>query len=92
MSDRRVDQEEVRHIADLARVDLDTGEPDRFAEQFADVLDYFEALDEVPTVDSEPELTNVLRTDEIETGLTQDEALSNAPDSEDGQFKGPRVS
>jgi aspartyl-tRNA(Asn)/glutamyl-tRNA(Gln) amidotransferase subunit C len=34
----------------------------------------------------------VLRPDEVEDCLSQDEALSNAADTEDGKFKGPRVS
>ncbi|ATW89431.1 aspartyl/glutamyl-tRNA(Asn/Gln) amidotransferase subunit C [Halohasta litchfieldiae] len=92
MSDSPVDPEEVRHVADLARVDLAAEEVAEFTEQFADILDYFEALDEVPEVESEPELVNVMRPDDVEDGLTQDEALRNAPETEDGFFKGPSVS
>ncbi|MEA1932106.1 Asp-tRNA(Asn)/Glu-tRNA(Gln) amidotransferase subunit GatC [Halohasta litorea] len=92
MSDSPVDPEEVRHVADLARVDLDDAELAEFSEQFADILDYFEALDEVPEIDSEPELVNVMRPDEVHDGLTQEEALRNAPETEDGFFKGPTVS
>ncbi len=92
MSDTPVDPEEVRHVADLARVNLDEEEIELFAEQFADILAYFETLDEVPEVDREPELTNVMRPDEEREGLSQSEALRNAPETEDGHFKGPRVS
>ena len=87
-----VDDEEVRHVASLARVDLDEREVERFADQFADILEYFEALDDVPDVDGEADLANVMRPDEVREGLTRKEALSNAPETEDGQFKGPRVS
>jgi aspartyl-tRNA(Asn)/glutamyl-tRNA(Gln) amidotransferase subunit C len=89
--DSRVDDEEVRHVASLARVDLDEGEVELFAEQFADILDYFDALDEVPEVEAEAELDNVMRPDEVREGLTQEEALQNAPETEDGFFKGPKV-
>ncbi len=92
MSDSPVDADEVEHVADLARVDLDATELDEFTEQFAEILEYFEALDEVPAVDSEPELVNVMRSDEVRDGLTQAEALRNAPETEDGFFKGPTVS
>lgn len=92
MSDSPVDPEEVRHVADLARVDLDDEELAEFTEQFADILAYFDALDEVPEVDREPELVNVMRDDEVRDGLSQDEALRNAPESESGFFKGPTVS
>lgn len=87
-----VDDEEVRHVASLARIDLDEAEIERFTEQFGDILEYFEALDDVPEVESEADLTNVMRPDEVREGLSQDEALQNAPDSEAGQFKGPKVS
>ncbi|WP_435063991.1 Asp-tRNA(Asn)/Glu-tRNA(Gln) amidotransferase subunit GatC [Halobaculum sp. EA56] len=87
-----VDPEEVRHVADLARVDLSEEEAAAFAEQFADVLDYFAALDEVPAVEDEPDLVNVMRADEVRDGLSQEEALANAPESEAGFFKGPTVS
>lgn len=84
--------EEVREVADLARVDLSDDEVEQFAEQFEAVLADFETLDEVPEVENEPDLVNVMRADEIEEGLTQEEALSNASETEDGYFKGPRVS
>jgi aspartyl-tRNA(Asn)/glutamyl-tRNA(Gln) amidotransferase subunit C len=92
MSESAVDPEEVEHVADLARVDLDPEERERFAEQFADILSYFETLDEVPEVEPDAELTNVMRPDEVEESLDRDEALRNAPEREDGFFKGPRVS
>ncbi|CAI48818.1 aspartyl/glutamyl-tRNA(Asn/Gln) amidotransferase subunit C [Natronomonas pharaonis DSM 2160] len=87
-----VDDDAVRHVASLARVDLDEDEVELFAEQFGDILEYFEALDDVPDVEPETELANVMRPDEVHEGLTQDEALQNAPETEDGYFKGPKVS
>ncbi|MFA1610366.1 Asp-tRNA(Asn)/Glu-tRNA(Gln) amidotransferase subunit GatC [Halobellus rubicundus] len=92
MSETPVDAEEVEHVAELARVDLADDEVDAFTTQFAEILEYFEALDEVPEVDSEPELVNVMREDEVAEGLDQEEALRNAEETEDGFFKGPRVS
>ena len=91
MSDS-VDADEVEHVADLARVDLDDEERAQFADQFGDILEHFEALEEVPEVEAEPDLVNVMRSDEVEESLTQEEALRNADDSEDGRFKGPKVS
>lgn len=91
MSDRQVTPEDVRHIASLARIELDEAAIESFTEQFEEVLTYFEGLDEVPAVETDPELTNVVRDDVVESGLSQDEALANA-DEEDGYFKGPNVS
>ena len=86
------DPEAVRHVASLARVDLDDEEIDRFAEQFADILAYFDRLDDVPEMEQEPELTNVMRADEEQERLSTDEALANAPETVEDYFKGPRVS
>jgi aspartyl-tRNA(Asn)/glutamyl-tRNA(Gln) amidotransferase subunit C len=92
MSDDAVSAEEVRHVAELARVDLTDEEVDQFTRQFADVLEYFDSLDEVPEVDREADLTNVMRPDEERDSLDREEALRNAPETEDGYFKGPNVS
>lgn len=87
-----VDEETVEHVATLARVDLEEDERRRFTEQFDEILSYFDALEDVPAVDSEPPLQNVLREDKKSKSLSQEEALSNAPETEDGYFKGPNVS
>ncbi|WP_276301035.1 Asp-tRNA(Asn)/Glu-tRNA(Gln) amidotransferase subunit GatC [Halorussus lipolyticus] len=92
MSDTSPGPEEVRHVADLARVGLDDDEVERFTDQFADILDYFETLEEVPEVERESDLVNVMREDEVRDSLSQEDALSNAPETEDGYFKGPNVS
>ena len=91
MSDETVDPAAVRHVADLARVDLEEDETETFAAQFADILGYFDALDEVPEIEDEPALVNVLRADEVRDSLPQEDALDNAPETDDGYFKGPPV-
>jgi aspartyl-tRNA(Asn)/glutamyl-tRNA(Gln) amidotransferase subunit C len=91
MSDDVATAEDVRHVADLARVDLDEDEVADFADQFADILEYFDTLESVPEVDDEPDLVNVMRPDETHDCLDREDALANA-ESEDGYFKGPNVS
>lgn len=92
MSDpERVSPDDVKHVARLARVDLDEEDVQGFASQFGEILDHFATLDEVPAVDAEPDLVNVLRADEPRESLAQAEALRNAEETEDGYFKGPRV-
>lgn len=92
MSDDAVSPDEVRHVAALARIDLDDEEVERFTRQFAGILEYFETLDSVPTVDREAALTNVMRPDEVAASLEREDALANAPETEDGFIKGPNVS
>ena len=87
-----VDTGTVEHVAGLARVDLTPGERERFVGQFAEILGYFETLDEVPEIERDPELTNVMRPDEVADSLDREATLQNTSETEDGQFKGPRVS
>lgn len=91
-ADSPVDAEEVEHVAALARVDLEDADVEVFTEQFKDILAYFDTLEDVPAVETEPDLTNVLRPDAIRDSLSQEDATANAAESEDGKFKGPRVS
>jgi aspartyl/glutamyl-tRNA(Asn/Gln) amidotransferase, C subunit len=91
--EEELDAEDVNHVASLARVDVTDDEAEEFVEEFNDVLDYFETLDDVPEdVEAEDDLENVTRADEPRPSLPQDEALKNAEETEDGYFKGPSVS
>ena len=90
--DAAVAADEVRHVAELARIRLPDEEVDAFADQFAEILDYFEALDSVPETERDEPLVNVMRADEVEEGLSQEAALSNAEETDDGFFVGPKVS
>lgn len=91
MSDK-VSPETVRHVAELARIDLTDDELQRHADEFATILDHFETLDDVPAVDESAELVNVLRPDEADAGLDRADALENAAETEDDFFTGPPVS
>ncbi len=91
--EKRVDAEDVRHVAELARVSVTDDEAEGFVEGFNDVLGYFETLDDVPgDVEAEDDFDNVMRADEPRPSLPQEDALANAEETEDGYFKGPSVS
>lgn len=91
-----LDAAEVRHVAMLARLALTDDEIEALAPQLAAILTYAEQVSEVaasdvpPTVHAVP-LRNVWRPDEPCPGLTQEEALSGAPEVEDGRFVVPRI-
>ena len=89
-------REQVEHIADLARLELTVEEKERFREQLSDILDYaarLQALDTagIPPTSSVLPPRSVLRADETRFGLTRAKLLSNAPDTEDDQFRVPPV-
>jgi aspartyl-tRNA(Asn)/glutamyl-tRNA(Gln) amidotransferase subunit C len=73
--------EEVQHIAKLARLGLKEGESEKFAQQLSSILDYVQQLDEVDT-ENVPEtsqvtgLENVSREDKVERVCEKDELLA----------------
>jgi aspartyl-tRNA(Asn)/glutamyl-tRNA(Gln) amidotransferase subunit C len=82
----------VRHLANLARIELDESEVLRFTEQLGVILDSVakisSAIDENTPATSHPiPLTNVFREDDIEPSLSQEQALSGAPDQGQGRFR-----
>lgn len=84
--------DDVLHIARLARIKLSESDVDRFAAQLSGILDHFAALAAVDTGDLEPTahplpLSNVMRDDEVAPSLSRDEALVNAPQTEDGYVR-----
>ncbi len=87
-----VTDQEVQHIAELADVGIDKGELGAFTHQFNAILEYFDTLDLVKGEKrTSSELFNVMREDEVEPSLPQEDVLGNAPAKEDGFIKAPRV-
>jgi aspartyl-tRNA(Asn)/glutamyl-tRNA(Gln) amidotransferase subunit C len=88
----RLTLDEVRHVAELAKLHLTEEEVAQYAEQLSAILDHAASLQSVDTSNIPPTpyvlpLENVLRDDEPLPGLTNDQALANAPDSADGFFR-----
>lgn len=86
----------VRHVAKLARLGLTDEEVGRLRGELTDILGYAEKVGEVATEDvattGHPlRLTNVLRDDDPHASLSPEEALSTAPQAEEGRFRVPRI-
>jgi aspartyl-tRNA(Asn)/glutamyl-tRNA(Gln) amidotransferase subunit C len=80
----------------LARIALEPGDEDFYAEQLSGILSHIDRLQHVDTDDIPPtaqvvEIVNQLREDEPRPGLTQADALSNAPAAQDGFFRVPSI-
>lgn len=85
-------RDEVLHVARLARVALTDDDVTKFQGQLSQILDHFEALKAIPTDDVPPTthtlpLSSVMSPDEPRDSLTQDQALANAPYSQDGYVR-----
>ncbi len=73
-------RDQVRHLAQLARLHLTEEEVDRFANELTDILTYVTMLGEldttgVPETSQVTGLSNVTRADEIDPGLAKQDAL-----------------
>jgi aspartyl-tRNA(Asn)/glutamyl-tRNA(Gln) amidotransferase subunit C len=91
-----ISQEQVAHVARLARLALSEEELARYTEQLAGVLEHaadIEALDigAVPPTAHPFPLANVFREDIPRPCLDRQEVLSQAPDVESYRFRIPRI-
>ena len=91
-----ISREEVAHLARLSRLAVTEQELDQFAGQLDVILQSVArvgevAADDIPPTSHSVPLTNVYRDDVEQPCLTQDEALSGAPDRAEGRFRVPRI-
>ena len=91
-----ISREEVAHLARLSRLAVTEQELDQFAGQLDVILQSVArigdvAADDIPPTSHSVPLTNIYRDDVVTPCLTQEEALSGAPDSAEGRFRVPRI-
>lgn len=84
--------EEVRDIAELAKLELTDEEVETYAKQLSAILEYFDHLASVDTtgvdaIASVLPLSSVLREDTAKPALDPEVAVANAPESQDNQFR-----
>jgi aspartyl-tRNA(Asn)/glutamyl-tRNA(Gln) amidotransferase subunit C len=82
-------REQVRHVAELAKLKLTEAEIDLFQKQLSAVLEDAARLDELDTAKIPPTaavlpLHNVMRADRRQASFPRDAMLANAPATEDG--------
>jgi aspartyl-tRNA(Asn)/glutamyl-tRNA(Gln) amidotransferase subunit C len=91
-----IDLEQVRKVANLARLELKPDEEQQFTTQLNSILEYVEQLnqldtDAVPPTTRAIETSNITRTDQLETLSDREAILNNAPDREEDYFKVPKI-
>jgi aspartyl-tRNA(Asn)/glutamyl-tRNA(Gln) amidotransferase subunit C len=89
-------KDEVRHVAMLARIGLEPGEEEFYSEQLSGILTHIDRLQELDTDAIPPtaqvvKVSNPLREDVPRPGLSQEEALANAPATVNGMFRVPSI-
>ncbi len=91
-----ISPEEVKHVALLSRLELTEDEVAHYSGQLTKIFAYVEELNAVDVTDVPPTahplpIHDVLRADASRPSLTNEEALSNAPEREDHCFKVPQI-
>lgn len=90
-----ISEEQVRHVAMLARIGLTDDQVARLGTELNDILLQVDRISALDLADVEPTahavaVTNVMRADEIRPGLSREDALRNAPQQQDGAFLIPK--
>jgi aspartyl-tRNA(Asn)/glutamyl-tRNA(Gln) amidotransferase subunit C len=91
-----IDKEEVRKVANLARLELTSEEEEKFTGQLNDILDYFEQLSELDTSKVKPttraiDVSNVMRSDDLQPFEKRESILEGSPDRDGEFFKVPKI-
>ena len=92
----KISRDEVAHLARLARLALTDAELDSFAGQLDAILTYVSQIQAVDVSGVEAtgnplKDVNVTRPDETTPCLTQEQALSQAPEAAQGRFVVPQI-
>ena len=96
MSANKITIDEVRHVAKLARLELDENELASLTRQLEPILGYVAKISQLNVDNVEPmahalPLHNVLREDVIEPALPLDKVLQNAPEVDGAFFSVPKI-
>ena len=92
----KINKEEVKKVAHLARLELNENEINNHAEQLEKILDYIRQLEKidtgnVPSTTRAIEVTNVFRKDEKKNYDCTEGILELGPSREDKYFKVPKI-
>lgn len=92
----RISEDQVKHVAHLARLAISEDEVVMFTSQLDAIISFAEKLNELDTEDVQPTshvlyMKNVMREDVAKEGLPVDEVLKNAPDHKNGQIRVPSI-
>lgn len=91
-----VGTDEVKYVAELARLEFDEKEVEKFTYDLNDILGYIDKLNELDTKDIEffvnpVYIENAFREDVVQESLDRVDVLKNAPDQQNGYFKVPKI-
>ena len=92
----KITKEEVRHVAALARLEMNEQELDSYGKDLGDILGYVAKLNEIDTSGVEPtahvmSMDTPFRDDTLGESFNHEDSLKNAPQREGFYFQVPQV-
>ena len=92
----KITKKDVEYVAALSRLELSEAEKENYTVQLKAILEYADQLNELDTEGVEPTyhvmlVTNAMRKDEVRQSMNSGKVLMNAPETQEGYFKVPRI-
>ena len=93
---KKIDQEQVKKVAVLSRLELSDDEVEEFTAQLGAILNYVEKMNELDTENVQPlshclPISNCFREDVVRESLGTEKTLANAPRRDGEFFKVPKI-
>ncbi|MDD5060269.1 MAG: Asp-tRNA(Asn)/Glu-tRNA(Gln) amidotransferase subunit GatC [Candidatus Omnitrophica bacterium] len=91
-----IDNETIKHVAHLARIELQQNELEKLSNQLHDIIGFIDRISKLDVENIAPAshilpISNVLREDNPQVSLTPEKALENAPDKKGNFFSVPKI-
>ncbi len=92
----KITAQDVLHVAKLSRLKVAEQDIEKFTAQFNDILNYADVINQLDTTNIKAtaqaiKLQNVLREDVVQGSFSNEKALQNAPQQQDGCYVVPKV-
>lgn len=91
-----IDTDQVRKVANLARLEMTATEEEQMTAQLSSILEYFQQLSELETTDVPPttraiDVSNVTRSDQLQPYEDREALLGGSPEQDGDFFKVPQI-
>ncbi len=91
-----VSKEDVKHIANLSKLNLTDEELDKYTTDLSNIVDFANELSNINVDGVKPtahilDIKNVFRKDEVDASYDREEILKNAPSKDAGCISVPKV-
>jgi len=92
-SKTEISKKDIEHVAKLANISITQKEHEKYSKELSEVINYnMSHLEKINTKNVKPTAhatgeTSITRRDETEPGLSQEDALKNAPNTHNKFFK-----